>query len=341
MITQIQSNVPRGNDSLVQCAISGRDPLPQPYQRAASDGQGKIKLEVRADRTFVKITQPTGMTQLRQGGGSAKRGCITGFSQRARGRMMRAVADLRGKGKQTFLTLTYNDAVWFGENLNPRDLQRHLENLSHRLMRLGVDVKILWRKEWATRKSGEHVGEVAPHIHILIQGVSLTNKKFRKWLWSAWHEITTEKDTTRLPKSRVDVQVAHSRKHAYYYLSKYVAKPDEIDSASDNDEEMIDISPLKKFFNDHAGSIGRHWGLRGNWDRSSSLVVELTHEQFLQIRREVRKWVSRRNRRFGRVMAGMGEHVGFSVFGLGDEPEEPPPGGIAVLRLLEYHVWQL
>lgn len=331
MVTaQVEQSKGETDSSLVLCAITDRD------------ASTEHSVSVFADMMQAKVTQPKSQIERRKYGNGQTRGEVTTFSRRSRKRMLERVAMKRDKSRLLFFTLTYRDDVWFdassGASLTPRDLQRHLENFLKRIERAYPHAGILWRKEYAVRRSGDYVGHVVPHIHILVDGIMDDIADVRRDTWASWHEISTDQRTDQFKRSRVDVQAAKSMKQAYYYLSKYLAKSDNRSNSDSNseDNENVSASLIEEYLAAHAGEIGRHWGVRGNWNVAPVETVRLTHEQFVQLKRECRKFAKRRNPRYAKLLAGIGEYKGFSIFGLGDQTHRKPLCETPIMRLLNY-----
>lgn len=283
----IAQNAPQ-SQSLVLCTISGGDNL--------------ISLSSHAD--MVRITQKQPKQQPRRN--LPKRGSVSIFSRRSRKRMIEHLSMKRDLLRPIFITLTLPDEVWFDRHWTGRDLERCRQLFVRRLEHEFSGVGLVWRKEYAERKSGRFSGEICPHLHILADGIMSDLADLRRWCWRVWHEVLTDGRCDLPKRPRIDVSPARNKRHAYYYVSKYTAK-------LDNEESVCE------FFHNHAGEVGRHWGKRGAWDMSAVFTVRLTHEQFIQLRRLAASWLKRRNMRYARRLMRQNPDVGFSLFGLGDQ----------------------
>lgn len=238
---------------------------------------------------------------------NGNKNAITTFSNRSRRRMMKMVNKKRSRGRGIFVTLTYADEICFNPAFTLRDFSRHLDNFMKRCERQWSNVTILWRKEFETRKSGDNIGQVAPHAHMILEHVTGDLSDIRDDIEQWWHEISTDGDTEGLRRSRVDVKPVQNDKHAMFYVSKYVGKAD-----------IQHNLTIQLYLNGHAGDVGRHWGIRGDWNTEPSVIVALTLRQWRQLRRELRKYAKKRNRHYAKLLARMPETVGASLFGLGD-----------------------
>lgn len=279
--------------TLVQCAIS---------QRTTET----LSLSLYADMsTVVARKQKLPGDELRKT--YSTRGQITDFSRKSRKRMIDRLARKRNYSRPLFMTLTIPDEVWFGMDCTYERFQQHLEAFLARLRRAYPDCSYTWRKERQDRKSGKHIGEIVPHLHLILDGimddVAYLRKEMRRW----WMEIITDNNISILVKGcRIDLQVAKSRKHAYYYVSKYTAKMEDVTIPLENG----DCQPVD--------SIGRIWGISTNWDTSESITVKLTYQQYVQWKRLVSRWLKSKGSHYANKIAKGNPRVGCSVYGLGD-----------------------
>lgn len=240
----------------------------------------------------------------------AKRQAITVFSRKSRKRMIETMAKIRGDcNGMKFITLTYRDEEYFGDSLDPSDFQAHLNTFMEEIERFFPNAGIIWRKEYKPRKSGDFAGKIAPHAHLIVKDFIQNDETALEWVSKRWSRITGAGGRDAL--ARVDVQTAKNRKHAYSYLSKYVAKVD--------DENETEIS---EFFHNHKGKIGRHWGVRGNFDLSEGLTITLSYDEAIDLKRMIRSWLkSKKKQAFAKVMTKIPDCYGMTVLGVGDESE--------------------
>lgn len=167
-----------------------------------------------------------------------KRGNVTTFSRKSRLKLLKLIATVDwGKiPNSLFMTLTYPDKVdWTtckARNKHKYLMMRFVEK------HLGRPVKGVWRIEWKPRKSGECVGMIAPHYHLLLLGeVWIPWRKIREWWLKA---IAWDKTVS------THVRRCQSAKKAALYVSKYVAKVDR--------HLNLDNGP-------YLNTRGRHWGV--------------------------------------------------------------------------------
>lgn len=151
-----------------------------------------------------------------------RRGVCKGFTRAARLRMLKMIAtvDWSRAANSIFITLTYPDCrcqTTYKQRsvhryLFMRKLEKHLDK----------QVSGLWRVEWEERKSGDNVGMLAPHFHLLLFDVPFVDwRKIRKW----WGEIIDYKGYVKTWVKRCT-----GARGAGYYVAKYVGKTQDLSS---------------------------------------------------------------------------------------------------------------
>lgn len=282
--------------SLVSCAITVRNNCNTEFNLQIWSGMATVTRQYLApSRNANRHT-------------TSKRGLVTTFTRKSRKRMIERMAKKADWTRPLFITLTYPDEVWFERKLTLRDFNNHLTSFFKRIEREFEGIGLIWRKEFVDRKSGAYEGEIAPHAHILVDGILHDMGHVRRFVRQAWYGVITN-EMCDLPKSpRTDVQVLKGKRHATYYVSKYAAK---------HDDGMSDV--IEEYFAAQAGDIGRHWGVRGKWDEPIYASVPLTREEYLALRRYARNF----HRKAGRWQLVMNLRnaslLGFSVFWGADE----------------------
>lgn len=229
--------------------------------------------------------------------GIHKRNVVTGFSKRSRKRMIELFAMIVDV-PDLFCTLTWSDDV---ATLDPDKFKRHFEAFRRRLEYHYADLKAVWRIEVETRKSGERKGEPLAHYHLLIwlpKGnpelkKSLLNGNGNLWReW--WHDVTQSKHEWHKKRYGLQLEEIKSRRHCYHYVSKYVAK--------ESTEQ-------------HA--IGRRWGRVGQLDTLPVFEMDVTQEQYIQLKRLIASYVKKRKKSIGKRIARGNVNKGLTGFGLG------------------------
>lgn len=275
---------------LVQSAISDRAPV---------FGFETMTVEVYADVVKIKKT-PLGNTR-KIGVPNRKtstRGHVKNFSRKSRKRMIEQLAKLRNPNNGFFFTMTYPDDVPH----TPEKAKRDLAALRKRLLRRFPAAGGLWRIEIKPRLSGDHVGQLAPHFHVLVFGMPYRQNLMRLWLQAAWSRIVYE--TSAPPRSvRTRADVIHSRKHAARYAAKYAAKEEPLENCN-NGEDFV--------------TWGRRWGYFGALDFAVAVTVTRSASQIIELRRMVARWMRSRGSDYAQRVARANPHFGFSALGLGD-----------------------
>lgn len=240
------------------------------------------------------------------------RGQITGFSAKSRKRMIELLASIR-EAPDLFCTMTYSDDC---ATMSPEIFRPHFEAFRRRLEYYYKDIKIIWRLELEDRKSGTKFGQILPHFHLLIWLPEMSDTQKQAILFNSgeiwrvmWHEIIKSTSEAHLRQYGLQLAPIKSRKHAYSYASKYVAKVD-------NDQL----------------SIGRRWGRIGKFDTGPLLEIEINEREYVQFKRLVTSYLSKRTKVIkvdGKpVTKYVGKHIakrikrrsvalGLTAFGLG------------------------
>lgn len=161
------------------------------------------------------------------------------FSAGSRMRLLRYVNKIdwhRLPGSQ-FVLLTYPDKI------DHRDMKaravdryvflRYVEKLAKK------HVPCIWRVEWMPRLTGERIGELMPHWHLLLMGCPKLSKR---WVRETWRK-TIGHDRSFL---KVGWKEVWGELGAVKYLAKYVSKQSDL---------AIEAYHNKAF------AFGRHWGI--------------------------------------------------------------------------------
>jgi hypothetical protein len=134
------------------------------------------------------------------------------------------------------ITLTYPDECRT-ERYAARTRQR--EAFMKRLYRhIGSEVPSIWRAEWKPRLTGEFVGHLVSHLHILLPGIPWIGRFKVNEMWTDILGYTKILQTAVTPISAGDGGAR--------YLSKYVSKDLDISAYLAADDPI---------------DFGRHWGI--------------------------------------------------------------------------------
>lgn len=296
------------------------------YQARQHEIYKNRKYTVTINHDMVKI-KAYGILGGMNGGGGL-RGAITGFSNASRKRMLEFMASIRwDMSKNTvFATLTYPGKYASVPVGNVDQWKADFEALRRRIERLSDEIMLVWRKQMQSRKSGETQGITLPHYHAIIfipenldlsrlkmpDGTKIvdheslklnpdTNRKhstvsmmIEAWLLAHWHDIVGRGDDNHA-RHGAHVAPVTSRRHVYYYVSKYVGKT-----------ESDDLE------------VGRRWGRIGGFDTSPLMITDMTPDEYIEFKRLVARWMRARGGKYWRKFVRMPIEVGCTVFGLGD-----------------------
>ncbi len=200
------------------------------------------------------------------------RGIVKEFSRKSRNRLMRTVNKVRTDARACHLvTLTYPDH--FPED--PARWKQNLRAFQRRLARAWGEPGTIWRLEMVDRKSGENVGRLAPHFHLLIWGLK-GGWPFKNWLSRAWYEVVASGDPRHLGAG-TNCQLVKGNKQLASYLSKVVGR--------------VAAAELAKRTQALGEGVGRWWGV---WHRSNlpvgvRKVCELAEKDAIQLLRYFRR----------------------------------------------------
>lgn len=168
-----------------------------------------------------------------------KRGVVVEFSARARSRRLRRIAEVNWRlvGESSFITLTYPDEV-SDHTMSERKTHRYLFN-RWLCKTIGRPLGCFWRVEWLPRQSGNFIGQLRPHMHLLY----LNTPKIC-WLraMAKWMTIIGVKRFTQVNIKPLEIAEAVS-----VYVAKYTAK--------EASTLLLDDVPKRNRTGRHAGEL--------------------------------------------------------------------------------------
>lgn len=222
---------------------------------------------------------------------------VTGLSYKSRKRMIELLA-MMVKPPDFFLTLTWSDDV---ASIDPEKFRPHFEAFRRRLEYHYPDLSAMWRLEVETRKSGEREGEPICHYHMLIWLPNMDTdfkmsllkgggKLWRSW----WHDITGSQNEWHFKRYGLQLESIKSKRHAYHYVSKYVAK-----QTNDN------------------MSIGRRWGRVGQFDTLPVFEIDLSRQNYIELKRLITTYFLKTRGGIGHMIRRLNPDRGMTAFGLG------------------------
>ena len=201
------------------------------------------------------------------------RGQIRGMSKKSSLRLRKRAS--RVDDLALWIDLTFADDVMVDKSISERASSSY-----YNLKRLTKYVKdtfgmhLIWKREYKPRKSGENIGEVIPHFHVLFGGMSQDQKS--KWcaisiqILMQWVKITgtTNDRAIEVAVHRKSFRRIENPKHATCYISKYFSK-----------DEPIDLP--------EGETIGRCWGTSSNCPDVKPHIVDLTQEESFKLTRHM------------------------------------------------------
>jgi hypothetical protein len=135
------------------------------------------------------------------------------------------------------VTLTYPDAQ-ADHSMNDRKAHRY--QINRRICTsAGRNLPCLWRVEWMPRLSGDFIGQLRPHMHLLYLGTCDIQEPEVEFYWT---KIIRAKQ-----KVQVDVRILPSGELPAVYAAKYCAK--------EASEQYLDIVPKRNRTGRHAGEL--------------------------------------------------------------------------------------
>lgn len=233
---------------------------------------------------------------------------VTAWSRKSRANMVRAMSaadwsPVFAGGMPVMVTLTY-PGEWLPLAPDGRTAKRHLDAFRRAYLRKwGRAVTGAWKLEFQRRG--------APHFHLMVPAPGALGP-FAAWCSVTWAAIVDREALSRghdqgdeqrrrhlLAGTGVDVatgaRMRDPRRVAVYFLKHGVKSHD--GKAYQNDVPSEWSQP--------GHGPGRFWGLWGV--RVTSARVHLTPDEFVTIRRTLRRWASSNNRRLfhtGRLQGG-------------------------------------
>ncbi len=217
----------------------------------------KGRIEIYVDGNLAKCQLPVTKPIGKRGGRREK---VIGFSRQSRLRMLRMASIMENAKRPLFFTLTYPDE--FQGQVDGKVIkEKHLKNFWKRMEYQWPEISCIWKLEYAERKSGKYVGELYPHLHILVWGLyDVDIEDIREFVRNAWWEVCGELSGDHF-KAGTRVERLRTHRGTMSYISKYVGK------GSDNE--------LK---------VGRWWGVKGRakMPLAKKIVIDFLNKEDYQ-----------------------------------------------------------
>jgi len=302
------------NNITQQPSKVGRNALPLsslPYFDAART-EPAFAIRVYADVVEAQALKPP----VRQSKPSTRK-AVRGFSDKSRKNMIDFLAKVV-EVPDLFVTMTYSDDIVEQAHVN---MHTHFEAMRRRLERAYAGIRAMWRIEFVPRKSGKFTGMFQPHFHLLIWLHPDTTQHARDLLlqddgklWRGWwHEITGSQDEHHLAKYGCQVQPIQSRRHAYAYASKYLAKS--------NYEDI---------------EAGRRWGKIGEFEQPIEAETTLTSREYVHFKRLLNAFMKSKSPKFYKSFRKLNINTGSSVYGLGFISQDVVIGNRTIYKMLRH-----
>ncbi|MEP7289763.1 MAG: hypothetical protein ABI947_28770 [Chloroflexota bacterium] len=254
--------------------------------------------------------------------GGGRRGIISGFSNNSRVRMIGKINRLHWpSGPAYFCGLTLPDDF----ERDPARVKEHFFALRHRLTRRFPNIGVIWRQEWKTRKSGNSKGELAPHFHLFAFKTGVDEIEFWNFLRLAWSELVGAADYENHLVHGTDVKLVNERRHAQYYITKYMSKDE--GNFINADGEYI--------------SSGRSWGYFGDLDFSAVHVYTFNLYQIAALRLLLARLLRQRGSKWVDRFLEKPVHLGYRLFGITPADFTSPETDDPELRSIFNHLKRL
>jgi len=134
---------------------------------SVSETMGVGELVVWRGASLVEVRLSEGGRAVSRKREVPKRQAVKTFTAGSRGRFMEALGKVDASRVPWFATLTYPDHF----PMYAPEFKGHLDTFCQRIMRRWPGASVMWKLEFKRRKSGRHVGQVAPHFHLFLWGV--------------------------------------------------------------------------------------------------------------------------------------------------------------------------
>ena len=233
--------------------------------------------------------------------GGGLRGQVLGFSDDSRRRLGLLFASLPEDAirHSNFITLTLPDEVL---PMSGQTFKKLLDTFGKRFLRRFPSAALIWKMEPQTRKSGELVGKVVPHLHLIAIGDTGTVADLRVWAAENWYQVVGSGLHKHLKAGTQVIQAYGTARSIAWYVSKYAGKP-------------IEDALAREF-----GWSGRYWGVigRANLPEAPEAAISLRGREVHQFKRYARRWLAGMpsGLRYARRLAALDASWGLSLMGL-------------------------
>jgi hypothetical protein len=183
-------------------------------------------------------------------------------------------------GRADFVTLTWHEGFTGDWASWKRALRSWAERLRYHYGQRAAGC--VWKLELKARKSGAHVGAIAPHYHLAVfwrRGQAPTLAAFRAWVAASWNAVAEPGDAAHLAAGTNVVRARNTSGpdmgRLLAYLSKYLGKMGSF-ALQDGDGQPM--------------QTGRIWGVWGEPPEGAWYGVALDWAAYMDLIGRVNKW---------------------------------------------------
>jgi hypothetical protein len=221
------------------------------YIRGKNAFNTEFKEKLRIFPNMIEIRQTNALIRLSSQGPVGKKSIIKEFSKKSRRDFIKFLCKIKDK-LHLWQDITFADDVMQIKSERKEVSNKALNRFRRRVLEKYSSIKIVYKREWMPRKSGNLTGEHIPHFHMFIsvpavsEDYDISNLPIE--LARIWVDCTGTKEIEKslsVALHSKSYRKINDEKHAIKYATKYVTKP-----GGNWTEE----------------SIGRSWGTIGKFD---------------------------------------------------------------------------
>jgi predicted XRE-type DNA-binding protein len=212
---------------------------------------------------------------LKQSGNKpGEKGKIIEFSKKSRREFIKFLCKIKDK-LILWQDITFTDDVMQNKSERKKVSNDALNRFRRKVLDKYPSIKIVYKREWEPRKSGNLEGEYVPHFHMFMS-VPDVNEDYELFglaskLANIWVDCTGTKEIQKslsVALHSKSYRIIKSQKQAMKYATKYITKP----SGNWTDK-----------------SIGRSWRTIGKFDIPEPEIREMKPAEMVHVRRRLRK----------------------------------------------------
>lgn len=237
------------------------------------------KLNIFPNMVEIRLANPPKRWRTPRFAG--KKNIITEFSKKSRRDFIKFLCKITDT-LNLWLDVSFSDDVMQNKETRKEVSNETINRFRRIILEKYPTIKIVYKREWVPRKSGNLQGEYIPHFHMFISVPDMSVESelldLASELAKIWVDCTRTKEVQKAlsvalhPKS---YRLINNRDHAIKYATKYVTKPTE---------------------NWTNKSIGRSWGkIGGKFNIPEPKVIEMTPAEAAQVKRTLRKLLPKKH----------------------------------------------